>query len=55
MTNVKSDNPEKVKREIISIGNFKGLQQEFIIDKYGDNTREYMMDEIINGKYVRIN
>lgn len=49
-----SHDPEKIKAQIIEIGCFEGLQQDFLIDKYGDNTRQYMMDEIVNGEYVRI-
>lgn len=43
-----------IKKEILKIGNFKGLQYDFYIDQFGDNTRQYMLDQIINGNYVRI-
>lgn len=33
---------------------FDGLQGEFYVDEYGDNTRAYMMDKIIDGEYRRV-
>lgn len=45
---------DKVKAKIIEIGDFEGLQQPYHIDAYGDNTRQYMMDQVINGEFIRI-
>jgi len=45
---------EEVKEKIIEIGTFEGLQQSFYIDEFGDNTRDYMMDKIIDGSFIRI-
>lgn len=33
---------------------YEGLQGEFSIDEYGDNSRAYMMDEVSNNEYKRI-
>lgn len=43
--------PKLVKDAIIKIGRFEGLQGDFLIDAYGDNVRDYIVEEIIDGKY----
>ena len=51
---VGNTDPKKVKAKIIEIGTFQGLQEKFLIDQYGDNTRNYMLDQIMKGGYVRV-
>lgn len=53
--NIGSTNYQKVKDEIIKIGHFEGLQDNFTIDQYGDNTRKYTVDQVINGRYIKVN
>ena len=49
-----NDDPVEVKNTILSLGQFEGLQATFTIDKYGDNTREYMLDQVIGNTYMRV-
>ncbi len=49
-----NDDANQVKEAIIEIGQFEGLQANFIIDQYGDNTRKYMLDQVIGNAYKRI-
>lgn len=53
--NVGSTDYLKIKEEIIRIGQFEGLQDSFTIDQYGDNTRKYTVDQVLNGRYIKIN
>ena len=46
--------PANIKKNIISIENFEGLQSTYEIDKYGDNTRKYMIFKIKNGELARV-
>ena len=45
---------ENIKREILKIKSYKGIQGSYEIDKFGDNTREYMVFEIMDGKQKRV-
>lgn len=49
-----SINSVDIKRAIIDNKGFKGLHDNFIIDKYGDTNRGYSFFKVKNGKYVRI-
>jgi branched-chain amino acid transport system substrate-binding protein len=42
--------PSTIKNNIIKIKNFKGLQGNYEIDKFGDNTRKYMIFKVENGQ-----
>jgi len=46
--------PTTIKKNIISIGNFKGLDGYYEIDKYGDNTRKYIIFRVVNGQLRRV-
>ncbi len=46
--------PQSIKNKIIEIGTFQGLEGDFIIDKYGDNSRKYLLDQITDGNYIRV-
>lgn len=41
-------------KEYIVEREFEGLQGSFYVDEYGDNTRAYMMDKIVDGEYRRV-
>lgn len=43
-----------IKNNIIKIKSFKGLEGNYEIDKYGDNTRKYMMFRIENGEFRKV-
>lgn len=45
---------KKIKEEIIKIGEFDGLQGEFLIDKYGDAQGKVFKFKIIDAKYQKI-
>lgn len=47
-----SDDPQAVKQAILDIGHFKGLNDEFDIDEYGDNNRQYMLYKLIDANFV---
>jgi len=49
MLSANSTNPMKVKSEIISIKTFRGLQEYYDIDEFGDCSREYHSFKIIDG------
>lgn len=51
----KSLDPSTIKNSIIKTSNFKGLQKDFKIDNFGDNTREYMIFRIENGELRKVN
>lgn len=42
----------KVKEAILSIKNFSGLEDSIQMDQYGDSKRNYLMYEVINGRFV---
>lgn len=46
--------PEQVKAEILKIKNFKGLQSEYQIDRFGDNNRSYMIFEVSKGNLRKV-
>ncbi|MBF4694102.1 ABC transporter substrate-binding protein [Fusibacter ferrireducens] len=46
--------PTDVKQAIIDTNTIQGLQEEFSIDAFGDDTKGYMFFELIDGKYVPI-
>jgi len=43
-----------IKNNIIEIKNFKGLEGNYEIDKFGDNTRKYMIFRIENGELRKV-
>lgn len=45
---------EMVKKTLIEIAEFEGLQNSFHIDAYGDNKRNYGIELIENGTYTRV-
>ena len=47
-------NPATLKKNIIKIRDFKGLQEDFQIDKFGDNDRTYQMFKIENGELRKV-
>ncbi len=46
--------PSTIKNNIVKIKNFKGLESNFQIDKFGDNVRNYMIFRIENGKLRKV-
>jgi branched-chain amino acid transport system substrate-binding protein len=42
--------PDTLKKIIIKIKQFKGLEGNYIIDEFGDNIRNYMIFELVNGE-----
>ena len=49
-----SDQWNDVKTNIIEIGTFEGLQDNYTIDGFGDNSREYIVERVVEGNYKRI-
>lgn len=45
----KSQQPVEVKRKLIEISVFEGVQNRYSIDAYGDNTRQYQISKIQQG------
>ncbi|MBI9010629.1 MAG: ABC transporter substrate-binding protein [Clostridiales bacterium] len=45
---------EKVKNALLDIKDYKGLQFQFTLDKYGDVNRPYQIDEVINGGFSTV-
>lgn len=46
--------PNTIKNNIIKIKNFRGLEGNYRIDKYGDNIRKYMIFELKNGEFRKV-
>ncbi len=46
--------PSTIKDNIIKIKKFNGLHGEYEVNKFGDNTREYMIFRIENGKLRKV-
>jgi branched-chain amino acid transport system substrate-binding protein len=43
--------PESLKETILRIKHFKGLQEDFVIDSYGDAHRSMYLISVVNGEY----
>lgn len=43
-----------IKRNIIKMGNFKGLQNNYQINEFGDSTRDYMIFKVENGQLRKV-
>ena len=54
LKSAKALTPTEVKKAIIDTNKIQGLQEEFSIDKFGDDTKGYMLFELINGEYMPI-
>jgi len=46
--------PNTIKKNIIKIMNFKGLEGDYVIDKFGDNIREYMLFKLAKGQLRKV-
>lgn len=46
---------QSIKEKILNIGTFTGVVDELYINAYGDMTRDYMIDQVVNGKFERFN
>ena len=46
--------PPTIKKNLILIKNFKGLDGNYEIDKSGDNTRKYMFFRVSDGQLRRV-
>jgi branched-chain amino acid transport system substrate-binding protein len=46
--------PSTLKDNIIKVKDFKGLQGDYQIDKFGDNTRKYMVFRVENGTLRKV-
>jgi branched-chain amino acid transport system substrate-binding protein len=46
--------PSTIKNNIVKIKNFKGLQSNYQIDKFGDNNRKYMIFRVENGQLRKV-
>jgi branched-chain amino acid transport system substrate-binding protein len=46
--------PSTIKNNIIQIKDFKGLESNFQIDKFGDSTRKYMIFKVGNGNLRKV-
>lgn len=46
--------PESVKKTILEIGKFKGLEDPIVMDIYGDSERSYLIYKVMNGAFVPI-
>lgn len=54
ITVANSTEPSKVKKSILEISSFKGIQGNFQINEYGDTLRNTIKFKIKDGKYIRI-
>lgn len=45
---------DNIKNKIIEKGTFNGLQGNFNIDRFGDNSREYLVFKITNGELIKV-
>lgn len=52
LKNAKEITPTQVKKAILETQSIEGLQETFMIDAFGDDTKSYMFFELINGEYV---
>ncbi len=52
LENAEETTPMAVKQSIIEIKQYKGLQETFNIDKFGDNNKQYMMYILENNEFV---
>lgn len=50
----KDFSPENMKRKIIEIGTFQGAETQFKVDSNGDTLGEYELQQIKNGKFVKV-
>ncbi len=50
----KSSSPEAVKAAILKKGEFKGIDSEYSIDRYGDPMGDYQLLQVINGKFEKV-
>lgn len=50
LTGMKNPTPSQVKERLIELKEFEGIQGPFSIDAYGDNTRPYFLQRIVNGR-----
>lgn len=46
--------PSTIKNNIISSKDFKGLDGNYQIDKFGDNNRKYMIFRLVDGQLRRV-
>lgn len=46
--------PSTIKSNIVKIKNFKGLESNYQIDEFGDNTRKYMIFRVKNGEMRKV-
>jgi len=54
MENAKSLSAEDVKKSIIEIGEFNGIEEPIVMNQFGDSRRNYMIYEITDGEFVPI-
>lgn len=50
----KSTEPEVVKRAMLQIGEYQGIETKFTLDDYGDTLGVYQLIQIQNGKFVKV-
>lgn len=50
----RDSNPKKLKQTILSMGNFNGLQDQIMIDKYGDPKRKPFLMVVKNGSFQKV-
>lgn len=43
---------EDVKESIIEISNFSGLHEDFSMDEFGDNNKQYMMYQLVDDQFI---
>ncbi len=46
--------PATIKQNILKIKDFEGLQGDYQIDAFGDNTRQYMIFRLVNGELRKV-
>lgn len=49
-----SKKPADIKKAIIDIGTFKGVETSFTIDALGDNANNYQLEQVQNGKFEKV-
>lgn len=46
--------PNEIKETIIKIGSFRGVETEFTIDALGDNSGDYQLEQVQDGKFIKV-
>ncbi len=54
LKNTNTINPDSVKKSMLEIDEFIGLEESFSLDKFGDSNRNYLIYELKEGQFLPI-